>query len=60
MKYTMSMFSNKEELKNAVMCDNEMTDMGKLQNVFAASKEDLKKNDPQLYCAILSVLEEYE
>lgn len=57
MKYTMSMFSDKRDLKDAVMRDAAMTDMEKLENIFAVSKEDLKKYDVQLYYAILAVLD---
>ena len=57
MKYVMSMFASKNDFKDAVMCDGTMSDMEKLENIFEASKEDLKKNDAQLYYAILAVLD---
>jgi len=57
MKYTMSMFSNAEDLKRTVMSDKTLSDMEKLQNVFAVSKTELKERDPQLYYAILGVLD---
>lgn len=57
MKYTMSMAANKEELKEMIMSDAKMTDMEKLRDVFSIDKEKLKGQFPQLYYAILAVLD---
>ena len=57
MKYTMSMASNKEELKDMIMSDAKLSDMEKLRDVFSIDKEELKKKFPQLYYAILAVLD---
>lgn len=57
MKYTMSMASNKEELKYMIMSDSKMSDMEKLHDVFSIDKEELKKKFPQLYYAVLAVLD---
>lgn len=43
--------------KNAVMCSATMTDMEKLNEIFNINKEDVKKQFPQLYYAILAVLD---
>lgn len=43
--------------KNAVMCSDTMTDMEKLNEIFNINKEDVKKQFPQLYYAILAVLD---
>lgn len=43
--------------KNAVMCNATMTDMEKLNEIFNINKEDVKKQFPQLYYAILAVLD---
>ena len=45
------------EYKNAVMCSTTMTDMEKLNEIFNINKEDVKKQFPQLYYAILAVLD---
>jgi hypothetical protein len=45
------------DYKNAVMCDAAMTDMEKLNEIFNINKEDVKKQFPQLYYAILAVLD---
>lgn len=57
MKYTMSMAANKEELKDMIMSDAKMSDMEKLRDVFSIDKEKLKKQFPQLYYAIMAVLD---
>ena len=57
MKYTMPMASNKEELKYMIMSDAKMSDMEKLHDIFSLDKEELKKKFPQLYYAILAVLD---
>lgn len=43
--------------KEGVMCDDALSDMEKLQKIFDVSKDKLKANDPQLYYAILAVLD---
>lgn len=43
--------------KNTVMCSTTMTDMEKLNEIFNINKEDVKKRFPQLYYAILAVLD---
>jgi hypothetical protein len=45
------------DYKNAVMCNATMTDMEKLTEIFDINKEDVKKQFPQLYYAILAVLD---
>ena len=57
MKYTMSMAASKDDLKQMILYDGEMTDIEKLHNIFAVDKEELKKKFPQLYYAILAVLD---
>lgn len=57
MKYTMSMVSNKEDLKHMIMSDSKMSDMEKLHDIFSLDKEELKKQFPQLYYAILAILD---
>ena len=57
MKYVMSMFADKRNLKESVLADAEMTDMEKLENIFAADKDELKKQFPELYYSILAVLD---
>ena len=57
MKYTMSMANNKEELKDMIMSDAKLSDMEKLHDIFSIDKEELKKQFPQLYYAILAVLD---
>lgn len=57
MVHAMSMYSNIEHYKDGVMRDEELSDMQKLQMVFCASKENLKERDPQLYYAILGVID---
>lgn len=57
MKYTMSMASNKEELKYMIMSDSKMSDMEKLHDIFSLDKEELTKKFPQLYYAVLAVLD---
>ena len=57
MKYTMSMASNKEELKYMIMSDSKMSDIEKLYDVFSIDKEEIKKKFPQLYYAILAILD---
>ena len=56
-KYIKSNFGNVKLMKEAIMQDRELSDMEKLKYVFRASKEELKVNDPQLYYAILAVLD---
>lgn len=46
-----------EQYKNEVMRNGTLSDMQKLQMVFDTSKEKLKGNDPQLYYAIIGVLD---
>ena len=46
-----------EALKQAIMSNGKLTDMEKLQAVFDISKGNLQKQDPQLYYAILAVLD---
>ena len=57
MKYTVSMTSDREHLKDLIMSDSKMSDMEKLHDVFCIDKEELKKKFPQLYYAILAVLD---
>ena len=57
MKYAMSMVSNEEELKDMIMSDAKLSDMEKLRDIFSLDKEKLKKKFPQLYYAILGVLD---
>ena len=57
MKHTMSIASNKEDLKHMIMSDAKMSDMEKLHDIFSLDKEELKKQFPQLYYAILAVLD---
>lgn len=57
MKYVMSMALNKDHLKQMIMEDVEMTDMEKLHDVFCVDKDKLKGKFPQLYYAILGVLD---
>ena len=45
------------DYKNAVMSSATMTDMEKLNEIFSINKEDVKKQFPQLYYAILAVLD---
>lgn len=47
----------KEDLKYTIMSNSKMSDMEKLYNVFSIDKEELKKKFPQLYYAILAVLD---
>lgn len=56
-KYVPSKFESVRHMKEAIMSDNSLSDMEKLKYVFRASKEELKANDPQLYYAILAVLD---
>lgn len=48
--------ANKEAFKDAILRNNDMSDMEKLEIIFAASKE-LKDTNPQLYYVILAVLD---
>ena len=57
MKYTVPMTSDREHLKDLIMSDSKMSDMEKLHDVFSIDKEELKKKFPQLYYAILAVLD---
>jgi hypothetical protein len=57
MEHSASMYATIEQYKEGVMCDGELSDMQKLQMVFSASKGNLKTRDPQLYYAILGVLD---
>lgn len=43
--------------KEDIMCNNSLSDMEKLKKIFDISKDKLKTNDPQLYYAILAVLD---
>lgn len=43
--------------KNQILASSKLTDMEKLSKVFDLSKDSLKKQDPQLYYAILAVLD---
>lgn len=47
---------HKNDTQNAVMCSN-MTDMEKLSEIFNIDKEEVKEQFPQLYYAILAVLD---
>ena len=47
----------KTRTKNEIMADSKLTDIQKLEEVFGMSKDTLKKVDPQLYYAILGVLD---
>ena len=44
-------------MKDMIMANDKLTDMEKLQKVFDIDKENLKKQFPQLYYAILAVLD---
>lgn len=44
-------------MKDRIMANANMTDMEKLRQVFNIDKENLKKHFPQLYYAILAVLD---
>lgn len=46
------------DYKNAVMCNPVITNMEKLNEIFSINKEEVKKHFPQLYYAILAVLDE--
>lgn len=46
-----------EQRKEEIMRNGTLSDIQKLQNVFDISKDQLKRNDPQLYYAILGVLD---
>lgn len=48
---------DKNNHENAIMSCGAMTDMEKLRGVFSLNKEDVKKRFPQLYYAILAVLD---
>ena len=48
---------NTEEVKYNIMRNKNLTDMEKLQLVFDRSKTELKERNPQLYYAILAVLD---
>lgn len=48
---------HENDYKNAVMCSATMTDMEKLNEIFNINKDDVKKQFPQLYYAILAVLD---
>ena len=56
-KYCMSKFANMNDLESAIMADGTMSDMEKLARIFHNNKEDVKKKFPQLYYAILGVLD---
>ena len=57
MKYTMSMATSKDHLKQLILSDTEMSDLEKLHDIFAVDREELKKKFPQLYYTILAVLD---
>ena len=44
-------------MKNSIMANGKLTDMEKLKQIFNIDKENLKKQYPQLYYAILAVLD---
>lgn len=44
--------------ENAIMCSPTMTDKEKLARIFDINKEDIKKQFPQLYYAVLAVLDD--
>lgn len=44
-------------MHNKIMTNDKLTDTEKLQKVFDLDKENLKKQFPQLYYAILAVLD---
>ena len=46
-----------ESIKNSILSNSKLTDMEKLEKVFALSKDDLKKHDVCLYYAILAVID---
>jgi hypothetical protein len=56
-KYMATNFESVRHMKETIMSDESLSDMEKLKYVFRASKEELKANDPQLYYAILAVLD---
>lgn len=43
--------------KKQILTNSKLTDMEKLSKVFDLSKDSLRKQDPQLYYAILAVLD---
>ncbi len=49
--------SDKKIAKETIMANQSLSDMEKLKYVFDISKEELKANDPQLYYAILAVMD---
>lgn len=51
---------NVEEVKYNIMRNKNLTDMQKLQLVFDLGKTELKERDPQLYYAILAILDNYK
>ena len=56
-EYKVENYSSKTELKDAVLCDDTLSDMDKLRLIFSVSKDDLKMTNVQLYYAILAVLD---
>ena len=56
-KYCMSKFANMSDLESAIMADSNMSDMEKLARIFHNNKEEVKKHFPQLYYAILAVVD---
>ena len=48
---------HENEYKSTVMCSPVMTDMEKLNEIFSINKVEVKKQFPQLYYAILAVLD---
>lgn len=45
-----------EKFKQHILIDPRLNNMQKLKHIFDLSKDNLRKNDPQLYYAILAVL----
>jgi hypothetical protein len=45
------------QMKDRIMSNAKMSDMEKLKQIFDIDKEKLKKDFPQLYYAILAVLD---
>ena len=49
-----------ESKKQRIMADAKLSDIEKLREVFNISKNSLKGSDPQLYYAILGVLDKFK
>ena len=60
MKYTIptsACKARKNAFKDAILKDKTMSDMEKLDTIFECDKQDLKETNPQLYYAILAMLD---